>query len=243
MKMDEYHNRSAESGPTREQIIQAFETIRLKLVDNLEEPERSAFWLAVQMRDALRNAAPAQAALSGHSEYTPVTVRASTAPLPDCSADTEAEHGPFFHVTQEEKDTCEVCERQRRGDAFWHEMNAKADRNERVAADNERMRKERLASRIAEIEPSWLPMAGHVRNVTFTLDEADLVIAALTNEPQTVPMPAKKRPADCLDPMGCLWKHVPTSPEIGLYLCSRSGCPHTTSAGSAHSRSHEGGRS
>jgi hypothetical protein len=63
MKMDEHHNRSAESGPTRKQIIQAFETIRLKLVDNLEEPERSAFWLAVQMRDALRNAAPAQPAL------------------------------------------------------------------------------------------------------------------------------------------------------------------------------------
>jgi hypothetical protein len=54
--------------------------------------------------------------------------------------------------------------------------------------------------------------------------------------PQTVPMVEKPRPADCLDPMGCLWKHVPTSPEIGLYLCSRSGCPHTTSAGSAHSR-------
>jgi hypothetical protein len=62
MIMGEHHDRSAESGPTREQIIQAFETIRLKLVDNLEEPERSAFWLAVQMRDALRNAAPAQAA-------------------------------------------------------------------------------------------------------------------------------------------------------------------------------------
>ena len=27
-----------------------------------------------------------------------------------------AQHGPFFHVTQEEKDTCEVCERQRLSD-------------------------------------------------------------------------------------------------------------------------------
>jgi hypothetical protein len=39
--------------PTRAQVIQAFETIRLKLIDCLDEPERSAFWLAVQMRDAL----------------------------------------------------------------------------------------------------------------------------------------------------------------------------------------------
>lgn len=39
--------------PTREQIAQAFETIRMKLVNCLEEPELSAFWLAVQMRDAL----------------------------------------------------------------------------------------------------------------------------------------------------------------------------------------------
>jgi hypothetical protein len=39
--------------PTRAQIAQAFETIRLKLVNCLEEPQRSAFWLAVQMRDAL----------------------------------------------------------------------------------------------------------------------------------------------------------------------------------------------
>ncbi len=32
-----------------------------------------------------------------------------------CSAATgdAPQHGPFFHVTQEEKDTCEVCERQR----------------------------------------------------------------------------------------------------------------------------------
>lgn len=40
-----------------------------------------------------------------------------------------------------------------------------------------------LASRIAEIEPSWLPIAGHVRNVTFTLNEADMVIAALAGAP------------------------------------------------------------
>jgi hypothetical protein len=48
--------------------------------------------------------------------------------------------------------------------------------------------------------------------------------------PQTVPMSEKPRPADCLDPTGCLWRHVPTSPDIGLHLCSRFGCPHTTSA-------------
>jgi hypothetical protein len=39
--------------PTRDQIAQAFETIRLKLINCLEEPERSAFWLAVKMRDVL----------------------------------------------------------------------------------------------------------------------------------------------------------------------------------------------
>jgi hypothetical protein len=46
-----------------------------------------------------------------------------------------------------------------------------------------------IASRIAEIEPSWLPIAGHVRNVTLTLDEADLVILALTR-PATDAQPA-----------------------------------------------------
>lgn len=61
----------------------------------------------------------------------------------------------------------------------------------------------------------------------------DAIEGYIASLPQTVPMPAKTRPADCLDPMGCLWKHVPTSPEIGLHLCSRFGCPHTTSAGSA----------
>jgi hypothetical protein len=39
--------------PTRDQIAQAFETIRLKLINYLKEPERSAFWLAVEMRDVL----------------------------------------------------------------------------------------------------------------------------------------------------------------------------------------------
>jgi hypothetical protein len=54
--------------------------------------------------------------------------------------------------------------------------------------------------------------------------------------PQTVPVAEKPRPSDCPWPVDCMWRHVPTSPEIGLYLCSRFGCPHTTSAGSAHSR-------
>jgi hypothetical protein len=45
--------REPQTSPTREQLAQAFETIRLKLVNCLEEPERSAFWLAVRMRDAL----------------------------------------------------------------------------------------------------------------------------------------------------------------------------------------------
>jgi hypothetical protein len=39
----------------------------------------------------------------------------------------------------------------------------------------------KLAGRIAEITPSWFPIAGHVRNVTFTLDEADAVIEALNH--------------------------------------------------------------
>jgi hypothetical protein len=54
--------------------------------------------------------------------------------------------------------------------------------------------------------------------------------------PQAVPMQAKPRPADCVDPMGCLWRHVPTVPEVGLHLCSRFGCHHTTSAASQVSR-------
>ncbi|MBR1122149.1 hypothetical protein JQ628_11540 [Bradyrhizobium lablabi] len=36
-----------------------------------------------------------------------------------------------------------------------------------------------LANRIEEIEPSWLPISGHVRNVTFTLNEADAIITTL----------------------------------------------------------------
>lgn len=44
--------------PTRAQVAQAFETIRLKLINCLDEPERSAFWLAVQMRDALNGTSP-----------------------------------------------------------------------------------------------------------------------------------------------------------------------------------------
>lgn len=48
-----------------------------------------------------------------------------------------------------------------------------------------------IASRIAEIEPSWLPIAGHVRNVTLTLDEADLVILALTR-PATAAQPKQE---------------------------------------------------
>jgi hypothetical protein len=64
-----------------------------------------------------------------------------------------------------------------------------SEEHKHSSADNARLAA--LASRIAEIDPSWLPIVGHVRNVTFTLDEADLVIAALTStEPQTLP----KRP-------------------------------------------------
>lgn len=63
-------------------------------------------------------------------------------------------------------------------------------------------------------------------------------IARLRALPQGAPMTEKPRPADCLDPMGCLWRHVPTVPEIGLHLCGRFGCPHTTSAASALSRPH-----
>lgn len=54
--------------------------------------------------------------------------------------------------------------------------------------------------------------------------------------PQAVPMQAKPRPADCVDPMACLWRHVPTVPEVGLHLCSRFGCHHTTSAASQVAR-------
>jgi hypothetical protein len=40
----------------------------------------------------------------------------------------------------------------------------------------------------------------------------------------------RPRPGNCLDPSGCLWRHIPTAPEIGLHLCSRAGCPNTTAA-------------
>jgi hypothetical protein len=41
-----------------------------------------------------------------------------------------------------------------------------------------------LADRLEAIKPSWLPISGHVCNVTFTLGEADLVIATLRAAPQ-----------------------------------------------------------
>lgn len=37
-------------------------------------------------------------------------------------------------------------------------------------------------------------------------------------------------PVNCVDAMNCGWRHVPTVPEIGLHLCCRFGCPHTTSS-------------
>lgn len=44
------------------QAEEAFEFIRLKLVSHLYEPERSAFWKAVEARDAIRQHTAAQAA-------------------------------------------------------------------------------------------------------------------------------------------------------------------------------------
>lgn len=43
------------------QAEEAFEFIRLKLVSRLNEPERSAFWKAVEARDAIRHHTAAQA--------------------------------------------------------------------------------------------------------------------------------------------------------------------------------------
>jgi tRNA C32,U32 (ribose-2'-O)-methylase TrmJ len=54
-----WNTRSAPAGNdgVREALANAeasFEFIRLKLVDCLNEPERSAFWKAVEARDAIR---------------------------------------------------------------------------------------------------------------------------------------------------------------------------------------------
>ncbi len=46
-------------------------------------------------------------------------------------------------------------------------------------ADAELIRR-KLADRIAEAKASWLPISGHVVNITFTLNEREIIISALT---------------------------------------------------------------
>jgi hypothetical protein len=48
-----------------------------------------------------------------------------------------------------------------------------------VAEGAREMSAQELADWIAEIKPSWLPISGHVVNITLSLDERDIVVRAL----------------------------------------------------------------
>ncbi len=68
--------------PLREALERAekyFELIRLKLINHLNEPERSAFWAAVQARDLMRSYLSAGAATENNSPAAPPTDATSQA--------------------------------------------------------------------------------------------------------------------------------------------------------------------
>jgi hypothetical protein len=78
-----------------------------------------------------------------------------------------------------------------------------------------------LADRIAETKPGWLPISGHVRSFTFTLNEADQAIEALRLAAQAdAPGGVPQSPLDpcpyAID--GCVLEND----EIGPCLCANA---------------------
>jgi hypothetical protein len=91
------------------------------------------------------------------------------------------------------------------------------------------------ANASAELSKFANDLAAKQEPLGVQISAEDLGGAYIRDEPSAnASAEARLRPSDCANPMQCGWHHVPTEPEIGLWMCSQPDCGHMTKALSTH---------